>query len=630
MKSRGLLLKFFVLLVGAVFIFRLFYLQILSDKYKKEANTIAVKKIYTYPERGYVFDRNGKLLIANQVSYDVMIIPKDVTPLDTLEFCKLIKITKPNFIKRYKKAKKYSTRLASVFLKQLAKEDYAFLQEKMHKFEGFYIEKRSIRKYPINTSANILGYISEVNESQLQKDTYYQQGELIGFSGVEKQYEKVLRGVKGVKHLQKDRFNKVIGSYKNGLLDTISITGKDLTLTIDVILQQYGEKLMSNKRGGIVAIEPSTGEILALVTAPSYNPNDMVGRKRSKFSTQYINDKINRPMYNRGLQAEYAPGSPFKIMNALIGLQEGVITTKSTFVCKSGYRYGQREKEFMRCHCGTHGKVNFSKSIYKSCNAYYSNVYRRIIENYESPNKGMDVWSKHAKSFGLGNYLGTDFPVGNDGFIPDGDYYDKFYPSFRWRAVSTISNAIGQGQILTTPIQLANMTAAIANKGFYYTPHFVKKIKDAPLDINFTTPKQTSIDKKYFDPIIEGMFQVFEKGTGKSSRIKGLEVCGKTGTVQNYIIRDGVKIALEDHSIFIAFAPKENPKIAIAVFIENGGFGSAYAAPITSLMIEKYFYGKTVKPYLEKRMFNDTLLLKEYDKQLIKTDINLNNTDFKH
>lgn len=623
MNERSLLLRFFTIIVGIIFVSRLFYLQILTDTYKKEAIENSIKKVYTFPERGYVYDRNGELLVANQVSYDIMVIPREVKALDTLEFCNLIKISKSDFIKNYKRAKTYSPRLPSVFVKQLAKEDYAYLQEKMHKFNGFYIQKRSIREYPINTSANILGYISEVNNSLLKKDKYYQQGELIGFSGVEKQYEKVLRGVKGIKRFQKDKFNKIIGSYKNGKLDTLPLIGKDLTLTIDALLQEYGEKLMVNKRGGIVAIEPSSGEILALITAPNYNPNLMVGRKRSKYSTLFINDSINKPMFDRGLKAQYAPGSPFKIVNALIGLQEGVINTQTTFICRHGYRYGKREAAFMKCHCGTYGSVKFDKAIYKSCNSYFSNVYKGIIEKYNSPNNGMDVWSNHVKSFGLGNFLGVDLPVGNKGLVPNGAYYDKFYPSFRWRASTTISNAIGQGQIETTPIQLANMVTAVANKGFYYTPHIVKKIKGQILDSKYTTPIQTTINKEHFQPVIEGMYQVFEKGTGRGSKVKGLEICGKTGTVQNYIRLNGEKVELTDHSIFIAFAPKENPKIAIAVFIENAGYGATYAAPITSLMIEKYLFRKTTRAHIEKRMFESSLQ-SEYDKQILKIKDSIN------
>ncbi len=624
MKSRGRLLIIFTILVGITYILKLFYLQVLTDEYKKKATRISVKKVYTFPERGYIYDRNGKLLVANQTSYDVMIIPREVKSLDTIEFCSLLKITKNDFIKKFYRAKKYSPRLASVFVKQLAKEDYAYLQEKMFKYEGFYIQKRAIRNYPIKYAANVVGYIGEVNEKKLKEDSYYQQGELIGINGVEKQYEKLLRGKKGIKYYQKDNHNKIIGSFKNGTLDTQAATGNDLTLTLDIDLQIYGEQLMKNKRGAIIAIEPSSGEILALVTAPSYDPNLMVGRKRAKYSTQFLNDKINKPMFDRGLKGEYAPGSPFKIVNALIGLQEQVINTSTKFKCIGGYRYGKREKAFMKCHCGTHGWVNFDRAIYKSCNSYFSNTYRKIIEKYESPEEGIDHWHDKVMSFGFGDYLGTDLPQGNKGLIPDSKFYDRYYPSFRWRAVSTISNAIGQGQIATTPIQLANMTAAVANRGYFYTPHIVKKIKDNQLDNKYTIPKKTAVDSVYFEPVIQGMYNVFEKGTARYSKVKGIDICGKTGTVQNYIRRNGEKIAMADHSIFIAFAPKDHPKIALAIFIENGGFGSQYAAPISSLMIEKYLKGKTQKPYVEQRMMNDTLLLKEYRKLLTPNNFERN------
>ncbi len=618
MHKRGYLLYGFVIAVFLIFTGRLFYLQIISDWYKRKAIENSIKKKFLYPERGYVYDRNGVLLVANQISYDLMVIPKQVKTLDTTEFCSLLKIEKKDFKKRLKRARRYSLKAPSVFLKQLSKDNFAYLQEKLYKYKGFYIQKKAIRDYPINTSANILGYISEVNDKILSKTDYYHQGELIGVAGIEKSYEKYLRGKKGVIRFKTDNFGRTIGSFKNGLQDTLAQNGKDLTLTIDVTLQQFGERLLKNKRGSIVAIEPKTGEVLALITAPSYNPNDLVGRKRSKFSTKYINDKFDKPMFDRSLQATYAPGSTFKMLNALIGLQEKVITPYSKFLCRHGYRYGKRKKEFMGCHCGTNGMVSFNRAIYKSCNAFFSNAYRKSIEKYDSPKTGMDNWSMHVKSFGLGKYIGIDLPVGNKGIIPDSKFYDKFYPSFRWRAATTISNAIGQGQIETTPIQLANMTAAIANKGYYFTPHVVKKIQDAKIDSKYTTKIQTSIDSIYFEPVIKGMQDVFEKGTGKSSKLKGINICGKTGTVQNYIKVDGEKVALADHSIFIAFAPRENPKIAIAIFVENGGYGSAYAAPMASLMIEKYLTKKISRDYLLQRIENASLY-NEYNKRLTNT-----------
>ncbi len=615
---RRSLLYFLIIMVGVIYITRLFFLQIVDNKYKQNPlNNSAVTIKFDFPDRGFIYDRNGKLLVANQSSYDVMIIPKDVEPLDTIEFCKLLNITKEDFTKKYKRTNNYSPRIPSIFLGQLSKEDYAFLQEKMYKYKGFFIQKRYIRQYPFNTSANVLGYISEVNERLLKKDKSYLLGELIGYQGVEKQYENVLRGKKGVKYIQKNRFNKEIGSYKNGIYDTLPIPGKDIYLTLDIDLQMYAEAMMFEKRGGIVAIEPSTGEILSLVSTPSYNPNMLVGRKRSKNSYLLFNDTIKKPMLDRGLQAQYPPGSPFKLVNALIGLQENVITTETPFYCYHGYRYGRGG--FMKCHCGIVGSpIKLNMGIYRSCNSYFSNVYRRIIEKYPTPQEGMDVWSSHVKSFGLGNYLGYDMPSGQKGLVPDSKLYNKFYPNGRWKAITTISNAIGQGEVLTTPIQLTNMTAAIANRGFYYTPHILKKVGDSlNYNENFKKPHFTTIDTEYFEPVIQGMFDVFNIGTARYSQVEGIEICGKTGTAENFKNIDGEKVPFTDHSIFIAFAPKDNPKIAIAVFIENGYWGSRWAAPIASLMIEKYINGSVKRKRIENKMLTQGLA-EEYKNQLEK------------
>jgi penicillin-binding protein 2 len=608
--QKSFLLYFLITLIGVIFIGRLFQLQIIrSDSYDPIHNA-AVKTIYDYPERGYVYDRNGKLLVANQLSYDVMVQPNQVKPLDTLEFCKLLKIDKEDFLKRFTRAKKYASYLPSVFLKQLAKEDFAFLQEKLHKYTGFFIQKRIIRDYPIKAAANVLGYIGEVNEEKARKSNYYQQGELEGKDGIERQYENILRGRKGKKYLHRNRFNKVTGSFKEGTYDTLPENGKDLMLTLDIDLQVYAQKLMKGKRGGIVAIEPSTGEILALVTAPSYDPNMLVGRKRSKNSVLLFNDTISMPSYDRGLLATYSPGSPFKMMNALIGLQENVINQQTSFRCYGGYRYGNRKDEFMKCHCDIYGRpIKLKTAIAKSCNSYFSNTYKKIVEINKKPSEGLDNWHKHVTSFGLGNFLGYDLPAGVPGLIPNGNYYNERL-KYSWNGSSIISNAIGQGEILTTPIQLANFTAAIANKGYFHTPHIVKRIDTSFIDnLKYTEPKQTTINKEHFTPVIEAMHEVFKTGTGKWSQVKGIQICGKTGTVENYVIIDGLKQQLEDHSILVAFAPKDIPKIALAVFVENGGYGSAYAAPITSLVIEKYINGKISKrnKYRELDMLNKSL-----------------------
>ena len=610
MKRTGLL-YFLIIFIGVVYIIRLFYLQVWDNTYDiPTLNNSAVKVTYDYPDRGYIYDRNNVLLVANQLSYDIMVIPQEVKPLDTIEFCKLLKISKIEFIKKFIRARNYSPRIPSTFLPQLSKTDYAYLQEKMHKFKGFYIQKRSLREYPIISAANILGYISEVNEQMIEKNPYYQLGELIGTAGVEKTYEEILRGTKGVKYIQRNRFNKEIGSYKNGIYDTLPIPGNDIWLTIDTKLQQYAEALMVNKRGGIVAIEPSTGEILALVSTPTYDPNLMVGRDRSKNFTKLYLDSISKPLLDRSLQGEYPPGSPFKVISALTALQENVINESITIKCFGGYKYGASKDAFMKCHCETFGSpVALNKAIYRSCNSYFSNAYRKVIEKYPTAAEGMNVWNKHAESFGLGNYLNNDLAVGQKGLIPNGDLYNRWYPTTKWTATYTISNAIGQGEVLTTPIQLANMTAVVANRGFYFTPHIVKTIKGKEIDKKFTKAKHTTIDKKYFEPVIEGLFNVFEhpRGTASWSKVKGIEICGKTGTSEN---PHG-----QDHSIFIAFAPKDNPKIAIAVFVENGYWGSRWAGPIASLMIENYLNHTTTRPWEEERMFKGSLQ-EEYDKQL--------------
>lgn len=619
--KRGYLLSFCIISIAFIFIGKLFYLQITSQSnVENKLKSSTIKKIFDYPERGYIYDRNGTLLVANKQSYNLMVVPREVTSLDTLEFCSLLDIDKKYFKKRFNRAKKWSSRLPSVFLAHLSKEDYAYLQEKMYKYNGFYIEKKLLRTYPFSSAANVLGYVNQVNDEISKNNPYYQPGELIGTTGVEKQYEGFLRGKKGVKYLKRDHFNKIIGSYKNGKYDTIPKDGKDLTLTIDNELQLYGESLMVGKRGGIVAIEPNTGEIISLISTPSYNPNLMVGRERSKNSVIFFNDSINKPMYDRSLLAQYAPGSPFKIVQGLVGLQEEIITPKTSFRCFHGYRYGSRKSEFMGCHCGIYNKpIKLREGLAKSCNSYFSNVYKRIIEKYPTASEGMNNWNRHISSFGLGQYLGYDLPQGQKGLIPNAALYNKWYPDGRWRASYTISNAIGQGQILTTPIQLANMTAAIANRGYFYTPHILKSVSDNTLiNPKYTTKKTTTIHPKHFIPIIEGMHDVFITGTAKHVRLKNIEICGKTGTAENFKRINGKKIQFEDHSIFVAFAPKNDPRIAVVVYIENGGYGSMIAAPITSLMIEKYLTGKTTNKYWENRMLS-THLKEEYNKQLIKT-----------
>ena len=605
----------YILIIGSgiIFLVRLLSLQVLSSDYDDKSLQNSVLREYIYPKRGFIYDRNGTLIVENQATYDLMIIPRQLQQFDTLEFCKLLKIDKKNLVEKVKKARSYSTRKPSVFLAQLSKSDYAVLQEKLWKYQGFYVQKRAIRKYNTASASNILGYISEVNRFDIRKDPYYQSGELIGRQGIEKTYEKILRGVKGVRYLQRDKFNRVIGPYQKGELDTLPTKAQDLHLTIDIALQEYGQKLLQNKRGGIVAIEPETGEILVNVSTPTYAPDLLVGRSRSENFNVLKNDTINRPLFDRGLQGQYPPGSPFKLVNALVALQEEAITPRFRVLCNEGHYYGRTD--FMKCHCNYGTKNQLNSGIYNSCNTYFATIYRRTIDRFEDPKKGMNIWSNHIKSFGMGNYLGYDHPTGQKGFIPNSDYYDYWYPKQRWGATTSLSNSIGQGEVLTTPIQLANMVATIANRGYFYRPHFVKKIQKDSLDVKYRTPNYTTIDSIHFEPVVEGMSNVVKWGTARIARVPGVEVCGKTGTVENFTKIDGDKVQLTDHSMFVAFAPRENPKIAVAVFVENGYWGGRWAAPIASLVIEKYLTGNVRRTWLENRMLNGSLL-DEYQKPL--------------
>ncbi|CAM3594397.1 penicillin-binding protein 2 [Flavobacterium gelidilacus] len=600
---KKILLPAIVIISAIIILIRLFYLQIIDDSLKIKSDNNAIKIAYDFPERGYIYDRNSKLLVANQPSYDIMVIPREIKELDTVELCQLLKIDTDYFKKKIEKAIVYSPRLPSVFLPQLTKLEYAAFQEKIRKFKGFYIQKRFLRDYQIDYAPNVFGYIKQVNEAQINKNPYYKSGDLIGVQGVEQEYEEILRGVKGVKYFQKDRFNRIIGSYKDGKYDTIPIQGRDLTLTIDAELQKYGEELMINKRGGIVAIEPKTGEILALISAPSYDPALLVGKDRSKNYTMLYYDSIAKPLYDRSLLAEYPPGSPFKILTGLIGLQEEVIDENTGFICRHGFSYGRGA--FMKCHDS--GTSILHNGIYNSCNTYFANVFKRTIDKYKDPSYSVDNWNRHLQSFGLGNYLGYDLPIGRKGRIPSSSLYEKFYPNGGWRSNTIISNSIGQGEIDVTPMQLANMMAAVANEGYYYTPHIVKKIKNFEIDKKFTTRHQTSVDKQYFKPVIEGLYDVYNIGTARTLKVEGLAICGKTGTAENFMKIGGKRTQLQDHSIFVAFAPKDNPKIAIAVLVENGYWGNRWAGPIATLMIEKYIRGEISRIDLEQKMLKGSL-----------------------
>jgi penicillin-binding protein 2 len=578
-----------------IFLIRLFSIQVIDDSYKTSSENNVLRKEVDYPSRGLVFDRNNTLIVYNEAAYDLMITPNQLKELDTTLLCTILKMDTLDLLNRINKAKNYSNYKASVFMKQISVETYANLQEHLYLFPGFYARPRTLRKYPINAASHIVGYVGEVSKKTVKKFPYYGEGDYIGISGIEKAYEDYLRGEKGLKYKLKDVHNNIKGSLENGNFDKPSVAGTNLTSTIDIYLQKYGEMLMKNKRGSIVAIEPSTGEILCLVSSPNYNPNELVGRKRNKNYLRLNNDSLEKPLFNRASLAQYPPGSTFKLINALIGLQEKTLSPQTLFSCNNGFVYGD-EKRTMKCH-PHRSPLNLTESIATSCNAYYCNVYKDIIEKYPNTYDGYNNWRNHVMSFGLGNWLNNDLPTGQKGHVPSESYYDNIYGKKRWKALTNLSLSIGQDALLSTPIQMANMTAAIANRGYYYTPHIVKEIENDSIDLRFKTKRLTTIDQKHFETIILGMKDVVEDtelGTSNNAKIDGIVICGKTGTAQN---PHG-----EDHSIFIAFAPMENPKIALAVYVENGGWGSTWAVPIASLMIEQYLTGTISRSLLEEKI----------------------------
>ena len=598
MKKKVFLILTLQILVCLIFIGRLAYMQIIEDKYKLQSASISRRAVTLYPGRGYIYDRNQKLLVANQVTYDLMITPSKVRSLDTSEFCRLLGISKASFLDRLSKSQTYSMHKSSLFLGEISKENHAFFQEFAFNYKGFYTQRRSTRAYPYFTGANVLGYIGEVTTKQAKQFDYYEKGDMIGVAGLEKSYEKILRGARGVQYLLVDALSRTKGSLKKGTYDRMPIQGKSITTSLDIDLQKYGEKLLGSKRGAIVAIEPSSGEILVMASKPNFDPKLLIGRNRTRNYQKLLQDTVEKPLFDRSILGEYPPGSPFKLITGLIGLQEQVLTPEKKYSCQRGFYSGNR---FVKCHCRS-STSNLITAISRSCNTYFSNVYRTIIEKTDKPSEGMERWRRHIRSFGLGRYLGNDLPTGRKGFIPGADYYDKTYGKGRWKASYNISNAFGQGEISTTPLQMANMTAAIANRGFFYIPHMIKKISGSTelIPKKFTKPHFTSVESSMFPVVIEGMHRVLQpKGTAGYLAIPGIEMCGKTGTSQN---PHG-----QDHSIFIAFAPKKKPKIALFVIVENGYWGARWAGPIASLMVEKYLTGKTKRNWLEQRMIDGVI-----------------------
>ncbi len=598
--NRKYIIMALIVLASLILLIRLFIIQVVKDTYRLSADNNVLRYITQYPARGLIYDRNGKLIVFNQAAYDLMVVPTQTTRIDTVEFCDLLGISGDSFRERMKVALTYSRRAPSVFLKQISAENYARFQEKMYLYPGFYVQPRTLRKYSKPVASHLLGYVSEVDEAVIRKEPYYKPGDYIGKLGIEEAYEKELRGKRGVKIYLVDVYSRIKGSYADGRLDTIAVQGEDIISGIDMDLQEYGEHLMQNKTGSIVAIEPQTGEVLALVSSPNYDPGLLVGRVRSENFAKLNADTIWRPLFNRALQASYPPGSTFKPINGLIGLQEKVITPSTLFGCNNGYL-------FIACHSHS-SPLSLEKAISNSCNSYFCQTYRRILENpqYSTVSEAYERWKGYLNEFGFGKKLGIEFTNELPGFLPSSGYFDRYYGKNRWKALTVISMAIGQGEIGTTPLQMANMTAAIANRGYYYVPHIVKSIGvNKTIDQRFLTKHVINIDTTNFEEIVLGMEDAVNGAAGATARVAALKdiiVCGKTGTAQN---PQG-----KDHSVFIAFAPKDYPKIAIAVYVENAGFGATYAAPVASLMIEKYLKGEITNKYQEQRMLDLNLMNK--------------------
>lgn len=607
-SNRRIVISMIFVVVAVFYVIRLFMIQVVDNKYKMSAENNVFRKVVDFPARGLVFDRNDKLLVYNESSYDLLAIPNRVTSFDTLDLCNILGVTIEQFRAEFKKAVDYAPYKQSVIFKQITKQRYSYLQEKMYKFPGFDVQERSARRYEYPVAAHVLGYVREVDKPIIDKNPYYKQGDYIGVSGIEKSYEEYLRGCKGSKIYVVDVKNRIQGKYKEGKYDTAAVVGKNIVSTLDVDLQLYGEKLMQNKTGSIVAIEPSTGEILALVSVPGYDPNLLVG---GDIAINYPKLLLNKykPMFNRAIMACYPPGSTFKPVNALIALQENVINHETAFPCNGGFSIGSH---IVKCHHA--GSLNLESAIQHSCNSYFCYVFTKIMgdRKFHRTDSAYANWRRRVQSFGLGKKLDSDLSQEINGIIYTPDYYNKYYGKGHWSAFTIISMSIGQGELGFSPFQICNATATIANRGYYYIPHVVKKIEGRDnIDTKFLKPQNTGIEPKYFDWVISGMQAVCEYGTGRPAKVPGVPTCGKTGTAQN---PHG-----KDHSIFEGFAPIKNPKIAIAVYVENGGFGAEYAAPIAGLMMEKYLTGTVSRPDLEKKMVEANLMAPDAQVVSVKT-----------
>ncbi len=602
LEKRKYVIGAFIVLIAVIYIFRLFDLQINDSTYKQSADSNAFLRKTVYPSRGLIYDRNGELVVYNQPAYDVMLIPRDVQPFDTLDFCNTLNITPDDLNRRLADMRSsvgYSSYTPQRLLAQLSAEDYGRLQEKLYRFPGFFIQKRILRQYAMSTAANVLGNIREVNRDDIARDPYYASGDYTGDLGVEKSYEPYLRGIKGCEILIRDARGRIQGRYEDGAADVQPVSGRDLRLSLDIKLQQYAESLMVGKRGAVVAIEPSTGEILCMVSMPSYDPRLLVGRQRGRNYRALVNDD-SWPLFDRALMGSYPPGSTFKPTQGLILLQEGIIDLNTTYPCYKGYISGG-----LRVGCHAHGSpLPLLPALQTSCNAFFCWGFKAMIDKrskYGSSAAAFETWKRHLVSMGYGYKLGVDLPGESRGFLPNDRFYNRFYGEGHWSANTIISVSIGQGEVSATPLQIANLSATIANRGHFFTPHVVKEIQDTVMPAEFSTPRYPTVDARWYDYVAEGMRMAVTGGTCRRAAIPGIEVCGKTGTAQN---PHG-----KDHSAFMGFAPYRDPKIAVAVYVENGGWGATFGVPIGSLVMEKYLTG-TIAPerkYMETAMMNTTL-----------------------
>ncbi|MEZ3558976.1 MAG: penicillin-binding protein 2 [Duncaniella sp.] len=606
LAKRQYVIGGFIVIIAIIYVIRLFNLQVMEDKYKNSADSNAFLRKAVYPSRGIIYDRDGRLVVYNQPAYDVMIIPRDIKDFDTLDFCRAVNITPEDLVKRMEDMRDrrrnpgWSPYSPQKLLSHLSAEEYGRLQEKLYRFPGFYIQKKILREYNYKCASNVLGNIREVGPSDMEKDPYYARGDYMGDVGVENTYERFLRGVKGTEVLMRDALGRIQGRYEEGALDREAVAGKNIKLSLNIELQQYAESLMVNKKGAVVAIEPSTGEVLCLVTAPSYDPSLLVGRERGNNYNKMMRD-LDKPLLNRAIQATYPPGSTFKPTQGLIFLQEGIISPSTPYPCYHGFVLGR-----LKVGCHGHGSpLPLKPALQTSCNAYFCWGLKNMIDKkskYGTVAKAFDVWKHHMISQGYGYKLGIDLPGEYRGFIPNVEFYNKRYGDGHWSATTVISIAIGQGEILATPLQIANLSATIANRGHYITPHVVKEIQDTVVPAEFLERHDTSIDRRWYEEIAEGMRMAVTGGTCRVANLSDIEVCGKTGTAQNPHGRD--------HSAFMGFAPYHDPKIAIAVYVENAGFGATFGVPIGSLVMEKYLRGyiPPERKHLEERMLQSNTI----------------------